>query len=218
MHVLLEGQTESELFERLFRPHWEGVGWLVTGSVVVTKRFLGGAAMHGGVARWAKLKQEIDRLLRGRHFEVVTTIIDYYGLPADSPGMGDRPTCGTPRERVEHVEAALSGHFSDRRFVPHLSLHESETWVYAARVQLAALAGSGALHGRMEADVRRVGGPEGVNDGPTTAPAKRIASLWPAYSKTLDGPRAVSELGLPALRAQCPHLDAWLVSLDARLV
>jgi hypothetical protein len=218
MHVLLEGQTESELFERLFRPYWEGVGWLVTSSVVVTKRLLGGAAMRGGVARWAKLKQEIDRLLGDSHFDVVTTIIDYYGLPVDSPGMGDRPTCGTSRERVEHVEAALASHFSDRRFVPHLSLHESETWVFAARVQLAALAGSGALHRRMEADVNQAGGPEGVNDGPNTAPAKRIASFWPAYSKTSDGPRAVAELGLSALRAQCPHLDAWLASLDSRLV
>jgi hypothetical protein len=32
--------------------------------------------------------------------------------------------------------------------------------------------------------------------------------------KTLDGPLAVAELGLPGLRALCPHLDRWLVGLE----
>jgi hypothetical protein len=32
---------------------------------------------------------------------------------------------------VEHVETAWAAAVGDRRFVPHLVLHEFETWVYA---------------------------------------------------------------------------------------
>lgn len=52
-----------------------------------------------------------------------------------------------------------------------------------------------------------------VNDGLQTAPSKRLHHRLPAYQKTLHGPLAVEGLGLAALRAQCPHLDAWLSRL-----
>lgn len=71
-----------------------------------------------------------------------------------------------------------------------------------------------ALTDRLLADVHAAGGPELVNDGPTTAPSKRLKCYHPGYAKTLDGPLAVAGLGLPALRRSCPHLDSWLDKLD----
>lgn len=58
---------------------------------------------------------------------------------------------------------------------------------------------------------------ERENDGPATAPSKRLLRYRPDYTKTLDGPVAVAELGLPGLRGQCPHLDTWLTRIDSRL-
>ena len=216
MHVLLEGQTESLLMERLFQPHWEETGWLVTSSVIVTGRYDGVVVGRGGVSRWAKLEKEIRRVLRGEHFDVVTTIIDYYGFPSGAPGMADRPNGATPRQQVEHVEAALVSRCGDRRFLPHLTLHESETWVFAASAQLAELAGDEALHERLQLAGARAGGPEGVNGEQDTAPSKRLAKLWPDYRKPSDGPLAIVALGLPGLRRQCPHLDAWLSAIEAK--
>ncbi len=215
MHVLLEGPTERVLFDQVFAPYWEARGWIVTSSVIVTTRHVEGGVGRGGVSRWAKLDKEIRKLLGSSHLDLLTTMIDYYGVPADTPGMRDRPPHGTPMERVGHVETSMVGHFADRRFIPHLTLHESEAWVFAAGCHLAELAGDPALHRRLQNVVAEVGGPEHINEGQETAPSKRLERLWPGYRKVSDGPRAVADLGLEALRRQCPHLDSWLSTLDA---
>jgi hypothetical protein len=41
-----------------------------------------------------------------------------------------------------------------------------------------------------------------------------LAQYCPGYEKTADGPLVIEELGLPALRQRCPHLDRWLTELD----
>jgi hypothetical protein len=217
LHVLLEGTTEERIHEEIFRGHWEAQGWAVSGSVVTTARRGSTPAFRGGVSTWAKLQQEIREALRARHFAVVTTVVDYYGAPSDLPGMTTRPVGGSARERVEHVEAAMADEIGDRRFIPHLTLHEIEAWVLAATESLAELAGDERLRRRLDVIVDGAGGPENVNDGPSTAPSKRLLGLWPRYDKTLDGPIAIAELGLEALRSRCPHLDAWLGEIERTL-
>lgn len=165
---------------------------------------------------WPKLEREIRRLLRDSGLDVLTTIVDYYGLPDDVPGMATRPNGNDAHARVGQVEAALARAIGDPRFVPHLTMHEVESWVFAAAEQLADLYQEPALLDRLLADVDAVGGPELVNDGPTTAPSKRLLKYRPDYLKTTDGPLAVSELGLDSLRRGCPHLDAWLRDLELR--
>ncbi len=76
-----------------------------------------------------------------------------------------------------------------------------------------SLLGVPKLAAVLTAQVTAAGGPELVNDSPQTAPSKRILDAYPAYRKTQDGPLAISGLGLDALRAACPHLDAWLWQL-----
>jgi hypothetical protein len=53
-----------------------------------------------------------------------------------------------------------------------------------------------------------------INDGTDTAPSKRLRAHWPAYSKVLHGPPALTVLGVARLREQCPHLDQWLARLE----
>ena len=58
--------------------------------------------------------------------------------------------------------------------------------------------------------------PEEINDSPVTAPSKRIQELVPRYQKPLLGSRAALEIGLAAIRRECPHFDNWLKELEAR--
>ena len=168
---------------------------------------------RGGVSGWAAIAREIKLLLRDTSITRLTTVLDYYGIPADTPGMADRPITSA-WTRVSHVERAMAVSIEDPRFVPNLTLHESETWVFAAAEQLATLLNLPDLGKALRADVARAGGPEQVNDGPASAPSKRLLRYYPAYNKRLDGPLAIGELGLPGLRRQCPHLDAWLARLE----
>jgi hypothetical protein len=211
LHLLVEGQTEETIIGDLIVPHFQALGWSVTTSILKTKRFAGEPANRGGVSRWAKVLTDL-RLLLG-NFDVVTTVIDYYGCPSDTPGMADRPN-GDPRLRVEHVEAAIRAAVDHPDFLPHLVLHETEAWVLAAVDQLGAVLADPAGAAALKKMVDEAGGAELVNDGPTTAPSKRLRAQWPTYQKTLDGPLALAELGLAELRQRCPHLDGWLRTME----
>jgi hypothetical protein len=119
---------------------------------------------------------------------------------------------------VEYVERALAAAIGDARFIPHLSLHETEAWVYAAAEQLAELLDVRGLAAKLRAEAAAAGGPELVNDSLATAPSKRLLTHYPAYDKPLDGPLAVCELGLGELREQCPHLDRWPARIETIVV
>lgn len=133
-----------------------------------------------------------------------TTIIDYYGLPDDVPGMDTRPA-GDPYARLSHVEDAMAADVGHGRFLPHLVLHELETWVFAAADQLGEMLGSPEVAHLCNRAIVEAGSPELINDSPQTAPSKRLLEYYPAYLKTTDGPAALSELGLDRLRSRCPH-------------
>lgn len=213
LHILVEGQSEEIVVNNVLEPYLRGRGWTVSHSIVVTKRSAAGSPHRGGVSSWGKVEREIRLLLRNTGLDALTTLFDFYAFPDDSPGMASRPA-SDPYLRVEHVEKAISERIGDRRFVPHLILHELETWVFAAAEQLGWLLPDPGLVEQLEADVLDSGGPELVNDGPSTAPSKRLETYCAAYSKTNDGPLAIADLGIEPLRAQCPHLDRWLTILD----
>ena len=196
----------------VLRPHLTSVGWAVTTSLVKTKRPAGGSSHKGGISTWKQVETDVRLLLGDTSITVLSTLFDYYGLPADFPGVQSRPA-GNAYVRVAHVEQAFAAEINDRRFHPHLVLHELEAWVFAAADELGLLHGS-EIAERLRRDEELAGGPELVNDGPSTAPSKRIRRYCSGYAKTSDGPIAIEELGLDRLRARCPHLDAWLRSLE----
>ena len=57
--------------------------------------------------------------------------------------------------------------------------------------------------------------PEDINDGPQTAPSKRVSAAMPVYQKTFHGPLIACAIGLDAMRGACPHFHAWLQKLEA---
>ena len=106
--------------------------------------------------------------------------------------------------------AALRAEYPDPRFRPLVVLHEIEALVLAA---IDAGQGDGLLPRQGLAELRqaitRAGGPERVNDGPSTAPSKRLEAADPGYMKTVIGPQLVSDAGLPAVLERCPTFKAW---------
>ncbi|WP_410647258.1 DUF4276 family protein [Amycolatopsis sp. cmx-4-54] len=213
LHLLVEGQTEANVVRDVLSGHFQRRGWFVTYSTVRTHT--SSVTYRGGVTSWPKLHREIKELLASPRLTVLTTLFDYYGFPADAPGMASRPT-GAATAKVGHVEEALRAAIDDHRFVPHLVQHELESWVLAAGDQLADLRDDPAIAERIKQDCAEAGGPELVNDDPKNAPSKRLARYCPGYVKTLEGPLAIADLGIEGLKAQCPHFAAWLAELGSR--
>lgn len=216
LHILCEGQTEENLANETLRPYFASARAYVTVSVLNTRRTAAGPNSKGGVGRWSSLERDIRLLAKDSSIDVLTTLVDYYGAPSDAPGMKNRPR-GTAYDRVAHVESAMARAVDDPRFLPHLVLHETEAWVIACAETLGELVEKPKLSDSLRALAERAGGPELVNDGPDTAPSKRISGLHPTYRKTRDGPDTVHLAGVEQVRLRCPHADAWFRAVEERL-
>ncbi len=149
----------------------------------------------------------------------VTTLFDLYALPNDFPGYAEASVLlGGPRAvALEAAFAADVANFSvNRNFIPHVQLYEFEalllsdtrafTIFYPDRAE--GIAKLGAEVAGLE--------PEEVNDGPLTAPSKRIIKYVPEYEgqKATAGPIVAMHIGLAHLRQRCPHFHAWITALE----
>ena len=134
-------------------------------------------------------------------------MIDYYQYPKRAPGSDSQ---GSAAERQQAMVEQLRATFPDPRFRPLVVMHEIEALVLAA---IAAGQGEAIFPPnevrRLKHVIERAGGPEQVNDGPSTSPSKRLLAAHPRYSKVVTGPRLVEEAGLDAVLERCPVFAAW---------
>lgn len=210
--ICVEGQTEETFIRDVLAPHLKSYSVHPTARILHTKRTASGNAFKGGVASWAQVEREVRDLLRNTSAALVTTMLDYYGLPSDFPGMADRPK-GSSEARVRHVEDAFAAAINHARFLPFLVLHEFEALLFAAPEHIGDVLGDPTGSKRL---LREVAGmaPEAVNDGNSTHPAARILRCFGEYQKRLHGPRIAARIGLSAIRQRCPHFDAWVSRLE----
>jgi hypothetical protein len=212
--ALVEGQTEEAFVGRLLQPHLWRFGVHITPTVLVTKRVTAGPDLKGGLSKWTKVLSDLRALLGDTAAVAVTTMLDYYGLPANVPGMGDRPS-GTAVDCVLHVEAAIDAALNNQKLHSFLLLHEFEAVLYADPNACGTYVGSERLTEAMQQAVEACGTPEQVNETPQGAPSKRITAAYPMYQKTLHGPAIAEGIGLARIRSECPHFDEWLRWLES---
>lgn len=212
--ILVEGQTEEQFVKEVLSPYLSAkTGLWLTPTIVVTKVVKAGSNFKGGLSSFDQVRRDISRLLQNTSAKVITTLFDYYGLPRDFPGMETRPR-GSGLDRVRHVQSAFRECFPDGRFMPFLALHEFEAWLYCdlgPRVEWIYLGGDLAP---LRAARDAVTTPEEINENYETAPSRRIINAFPRYQKPLHGPMAALEIGIDAIRHQCPHFHDWLRKLE----
>ena len=214
--ILVEGQTEEQFVERVLQSHLnpnsdpDGV-WLQP-IVVTTSRTPSGLKSRGG-GGWTHYDRNLRILLGQRHWFRVGLLLDYYAYPRDAPGAD---VAGSGRRRHQLLLDALTAEYEDPRFVPGIALHEFETWVIAAAIDRQELLGERGPAERLRSMADEFGGDvELIDDGPMTAPSKRVLDAWPGYSKTIDGIDAVREAGVERVMAHCPAFRDWLDRLMA---
>jgi hypothetical protein len=214
--ILVEGQTEERFVKDVLGPAFFDQALFFHATILVTKRVKDGPNFKGGVTNYAKFKNDAQRLLNSAGGALVTTMLDYYRLPLDFPGMKSRPTNGTPTQRITHVEDALARNFdSPPNFVPFLALHEFEAWLFSSPTELPRALYETRKQKEFEAVRAAVSTPEEINERPEFAPSKRITNMFPAYKKTLHGPTVAARIGLEQIRKECPHFNDWMNKLEA---
>jgi hypothetical protein len=171
------------------------------------------------------VRGDIIRHLREDAGCLVTTLVDYYGLPQTGgrawPG---RVAAGLLpfAQKASSVESELSidicremgEGFNPDRFIPFVMMHEFEGLLFSDCKRFSRGIGRPDLAKALQAVRDEFASPEEINDSPVTAPSKRLKQLVQAYQKPLLGTLAVLEIGLDAIRRECQHFREWLSTLE----
>lgn len=145
-----------------------------------------------------------------------TSFIDLYGLKHDFPNC-HKSLGQDPYQRVESIEEGVAQQINHRTFIVYLQLHEYESLLFSdAKEMLKWLSLYNTIienpFVQIKADAED--NPELIDNGPETAPSKRILSFCNDYDKVTDGIFIPKENGLETLRSQCRHFNKWITRLE----
>lgn len=209
LRVLCEGHTEQGFITQVLAPHLREFGVYPRAEPLARGHY--GSVSFDSLYSW--IKRDVGRSKRNQY---VTTMVDLYAL-RDFPG-GQRQASETGRQYAERIEAGMAERLNNERFVPYIQVHEFEAMVFVDLDTLLEQFPDGEAAGapaELRAQVGKIM-PEDVNDGPTTAPSKRLIQAVPLYRslKAIAGPAIAASIGLPRIRYSCPHLDEWVSKLE----
>ena len=221
--VHVEGETEESFVNEALAPYLYDRGFSA-----VRARLIGNVRQRGrrgGIRPWSAVRKEIVNHLKQDRQCVAATMVDYYGMPSTGsrawPGRGRAGKLAFP-ERAGAVEDALAADvgqamgsgFDRSRLIPFVAMHEFEALLFSDCRRLAAGIDRPELAPSFQAIRDKFANPEEIDDSPATAPSKRIEKIVAGYQKPLLGTLAALEIGLPAMRAACPHFADWLARLE----
>ena len=224
--IHVEGQTEERFVNELLAPFLYSVGYSV-----VSARIVGNARQRdrrGGIKPWPAVREGILNHLKQDSRCLVSTMVDYYGLPQAGSGAWPGRKAAVSTElyvRAHTVEGALMANvsqnmgenFDSNRFIPYVMMHEFEAMLFSDCAAFSRGIGNPTLAGHFQTIRDAFGSPEDIDDSPQTAPSKRVESLVPGYNKPLLGTLAAIEIGIETIRKECPHFRNWLGRLEGVL-
>ena len=220
--INVEGDTEEAFVEGILAPHLYGLGY-----TQVAARRLGEERerdRRGGIRPWPEARTNILGLLRGDTEVIVSTMVDYYGMPQSGPGAwpgraGAAAQLSYPNgietSLSADIASAMGGSFNPRRFIPYVMMHEFEAMLFSDCAEFARGIGQPDLTQTFQEIRDQFDTPENIDDSPDTAPSKRIEALVFRYRKPVIGIQAATAIGLPAIRAECGHFRGWLERLES---
>lgn len=220
LHFVVEGHTEEAFVNNVLIEPLAACGVFADCRMVLTGS-KGGRQCKGGVTVYSKIRNDLVRWMKeDRNPEVrFTTFFDLYRFPSDAPGFEETRTldsCERARRIADAMAADLVcqvGDFPADRLLPYIQPYEFEALLFAAPATVTEAHAhwttkTGALH------AIRSGypSPEHINDD--DPPSKRLKGLLDDYEKVADGIQIAQSIGLPAIRNQCRHFDAWLTRIE----
>lgn len=222
--IHVEGETEETFVNEILGPHLYARGYHQVGA-----RLVGNARQRdrrGGIRDWGSVKNDILRHLRQDPASLASTMVDYYALPATGvkawPGRATAAARSFPEKAPcvheaisADVSTAMGGAFDARRFVPYVMMHEFEALLFSDCTAFSRAIGRPELAPKLQEIRDSFPTPEEIDDSPTTAPSKRVQALVVGYQKPLLGTLAALEIGLDAIRRECPHFSSWLARLES---
>lgn len=224
LHIVAEGQTEEAFVNTVLAPELGACGVFADVRRVETGR-RHGRLFRGGLVQYEHLARDLTLWMKqDQHANSwFTTMLDLYALPHDFPGHAALRAIADPFDRVTRLEPELAQDIArrlgdipvSRRFIPFIQVHEFEALLFS---DPAAFGETYPERPHVMAALNTIRAqfstPEHIDDGPSTAPSKRILSLLPDYQKPVAGLLIAQRIGLAKMRQECPHFDGWMTRLS----
>lgn len=218
LHVVAEGQTEEELVNAVLADHLGSFDVSTDVRCVETSRDKR-RIYRGGMLDYTRVRKDLMRWMKEdrRPDAAFTTMFDLYALPVDFPDHAAARAHPDVYQRVRALETAFARDIGDARFIPYIQVHELEALL------LSDPSCFRARFRERERGIQRLirlcsgfASPELIDDGPQTAPSKRIIAEIPEYDgqKASAGPLLAAKIGLDVIRRRCPHFAEWLSALE----
>ena len=220
LYVFVEGQTEQTFVHTLLFPHLMNFGVHHIVAIQIAHARRKGVVHRGGGRSYKPMKDDIARTLRQHKSNDVffTTMIDLYAIAPDFPGLAEvEKFRSTPLKKVEALEQFFGDDLSDNRFIPYIQLHEYEAFLFSDTSKFRSeFPNHEKAISELTYIAARYDSPEDIDEGRETAPSKRIIKAIPEYEgrKASAGPNIAAEIGIQAIRIQCPHFNSWLLKLE----
>lgn len=222
LQIIVEGSTEETFVNDVMVQHFAPLNIFVSARKIRTGwDRVNNKPAKGGLLNYIKFKNDVLRWIesdRGRADTYYTSFIDLYAFPKDdqSPYTKQIQNIVDHYQRIKALEDAIAQDINHPSFIPYVQLHEFEALLLVAPDRLITMypdAQSG-IKGLKE-NIGKTK-PEEINESQKTAPSKRIIEYLPEYAgqKAQVGPLVAGDIGLTALRENCPHFNDWITKLE----
>lgn len=221
LHILCEGKSELVFASYVLSPYLIMKGIQVIPQALITNKRLNA---KGGMISFSHAMRDLENMMRQfndgeKNRRLFTTMFDLYALPNDFPGY-EQSLRYKDYGQVEILERGFSAFVNKQNFIPYIQLHEFEALVLCNVPELVN------MYPDAEKELKQLetlivddynGNTELVDNGPSTAPSKRIIQALDGkyrYDKPQGGKLTTSSLGIPALRTKCRHFNEWLTKIE----
>lgn len=222
LNIVVEGSSEEVFVNDVLVKHFASLNIFVSARKIKTGwDRLNNKPSKGGLLKYLKFRNDILRWIESDRNQPqfwYTSMLDLYAFPKDelSPYNATIQSISDPYRKIIALETAIAQDINHPKFIPYVQLHEFEAFLLVEPDRLIAMYPNGQTGiNRLKRDIgdRR---PEEINESQQTAPSKRIIKYLPDYEgqKAQVGPLVAEDIGLTALRSNCPHFNDWITRLE----
>lgn len=216
--IVVEGETEERFIRKVFYSDFITRGIHIEPQQWLTSRKSG---IGGGGSNFDLLENHLRRLMsRYQHDKEVfiAVMVDLYAFPKGGNTVYDEEVKNQQngKKKALLLQTKIVERMNYSNFFPYVQLHEYEALLLSKPDALLGFFTDKAreIEG-LKAEIKGIP-PEEINDTPQGAPSKRIIKYLPGYKnqKTTAGVITAEKIGLPFLRAHCPHFNDWVTKLE----
>lgn len=215
VYVIVEGHTEQTFVRDILAPELGHKG------IYLYPALIGKPGHKGGDIRFERTQKDILMFLQQRQDAYISTMFDYFRIEPDRPGKQESQKKTSALDKASVIESAtlskavqlFPDHDVNRRFIPYIEMYEFEALLFSDASILAEKIGANPAS--IKAILRECGQPEEINDGPETAPSKRLETLCRGYRKVAMGKTISQAIGVQQIRNRCLHFNHWVNILES---